>query len=1316
MTNPCDPPGDPLPQITITAPLLAGNKTTAEPIGAVVVEIEARQFLYPPDPVLAGRQHQCGNVAASPGRRCRAVPHFNSRRRMSGPEQPMDVSANTAILKPKAVRWFYLLFALALCCIAGGYAVQVLAIMPHFFRLERDTAEKDLARCVDAIGREAYHLEQFCAGWAVWDDAYQFAQDKGQPFIDANVNWRTLEANSGLNLLLFYSRDGKLIWGEGFDSSNGGKIELKEFQPGTELQEYLLQASGSLGGKIKGVTLTARGPMLISSQPVLKTTSEGPVKAIIVMGRFLNARVQATLAEQTKVPFQVMALRESPLRRDENHALLLLAKQPFATVGGTEDKLDGYALVADLMGKPALLLKATFPREIVNRGRATARLISWSVMLVVVLIIALVIMWFTVRLRVSARYAAMAEKLIVERTAELRHSNHDLECARAAAETARGVANASALQIAIFSSANFSSIATDATGVIQIFNVGAECMLGYAAADVMNKLTPADFSDPRELVARAKALSAEFGTPIQPGFEALAFKAAHGIEDIYELTKIRKDGSRFPAVVSVTALRDAQDAIIGYLLIGTDNTARKQAEEALRASETQFRELNALGRLLIPPNPIERKFKLITDTVVRVVGADFVRIWGIEPGDRCNTGCVHAQVAEGPHVCRVRDKCLHLLASSGRYTHTDGGNHARVPFGCYKIGKIAAGEEFGFLTNDASTDPRVHNHAWAQELGLVSFAGYRLTGDDGNPVGVLALFSRQAISENQNLLLQGVAHTTAQALLSARVEENLRRSEERCRTVADFTYDMEYWRLPDDSLAYVSPSCERITGYKIQEFLQDPGLLARIVHPEDRPAIEHHFEDSTDTTDNRRHHQMEFRIHTRSGEERWIGHVCRFVADSDGKLMGRRASNRDITDHKKAELAMEQASSLLAATLESTADGIVVADGQGKMTRFNARFLDLWRIPPELAAGKDDQKLLQHVLGQLAEPEAFLGKVKELYETPQAESFDELKFLDGRIFERYSRPHCLGVRIVGRVWSFRDVTERKRTQTEIENIHRQLVEASRRGGMAEIAANVLHNVGNVLNSVNISTGLIVESVKHSRVSNLARVVALLAEHAQDLGAFITTDSRGKHLPAHLARLSEHLLADQAAMGNELESLRRNVEHIKQIVARQQHFATFGGVTEMINVVSLVEDGLRMNEDALGRYRVEVIRDFDKVPPLNAEKHKILQILVNLLRNAKHACQDSGCTDPRLTVRVANGDGRVRISVMDNGIGIPPENLTRIFNHGFTTREDGHGMGLHGSALAAKEMGGSLTVHSDGPGQGAVFTLELPCPSRENSHE
>src|SRR5215211_2357073 len=161
---------------------------------------------------------------------------------------------------------------------------------------------------------------------------------------------------------------------------------------------------------------------------------------------------------------------------------------------------------------------------------------------------------------------------------------------------------AGALQSAIFNSANFSSIATDEKGVIQIFNVGAERMLGYTAADVMNKITPADISDPQELIARAESLSEELGTPITPGFEALVFKASRGIEDIYELTYIRKDGSRFPAVVSVTALRDADESIIGYLLIGTDNTARKQIEDERVKLDQRLRDQQFYTRSLLESN------------------------------------------------------------------------------------------------------------------------------------------------------------------------------------------------------------------------------------------------------------------------------------------------------------------------------------------------------------------------------------------------------------------------------------------------------------------------------------------------------------------------------------------------------------------------------------------------------------------------------------------------------------------------------------------------------------------------------------------
>ena len=293
--------------------------------------------------------------------------------------------------------------------------------------------------------------------------------------------------------------------------------------------------------------------------------------------------------------------------------------------------------------------------------------------------------------------------------------------------------------------------------------------------------------------------------------------------------------------------------------------------------------------------------------------------------------------------------------------------------------------------------------------------------------------------------------------------------------------------------------------------------------------------------------------------------------------------------------------------------------------------------------------------------------------------------------------------------SARDDLERRvqqRTQ-ELESAHKQLLVISRQAGMAEVATGVLHNVGNVLNSVNVSATLVADSVRHSKAAGLARAVALLKQHEQDLGAFVTLDAQGRHLPAYLAQLSEQLRAEQQSTIQELELLRSNIEHIKDIVTMQQSYATISGVKEVVDVAVLVEDSLRLHESGMNRHGIAVVRDFQAAPALNLDKHKVLQILVNLVRNAKHACTESERTDKQITLRVRQVDSHVDIAVIDNGVGIAPENLTRIFAHGFTTRKDGHGFGLHSGALAARELGGALTVHSDGIGRGAIFTLALP---------
>ncbi len=289
-----------------------------------------------------------------------------------------------------------------------------------------------------------------------------------------------------------------------------------------------------------------------------------------------------------------------------------------------------------------------------------------------------------------------------------------------------------------------------------------------------------------------------------------------------------------------------------------------------------------------------------------------------------------------------------------------------------------------------------------------------------------------------------------------------------------------------------------------------------------------------------------------------------------------------------------------------------------------------------------------------------------------------------------------------------DITERKRAERELEELHQQLLATSRKAGMAEVATGVLHNVGNVLNSVNVSATLVQDQVRKSRLSHLAKTVALFREHGQNLGHFLTQDSQGRKLPEFLSKLSDHLHSEQQDLLGELGALTKNIEHIKEIVAMQQSYARVSGVIETLPSAELVEDALHINAAGLARHGVEIVRDFTDVPPVAIDKHKALQILINLISNAKYAVSENQPYHKRITLKLGvSAAGHVAITVQDNGHGIAPENLTKIFGHGFTTKREGHGFGLHSGANAAREMGGRLLVHSDGLGCGAAFTLELP---------
>ena len=297
------------------------------------------------------------------------------------------------------------------------------------------------------------------------------------------------------------------------------------------------------------------------------------------------------------------------------------------------------------------------------------------------------------------------------------------------------------------------------------------------------------------------------------------------------------------------------------------------------------------------------------------------------------------------------------------------------------------------------------------------------------------------------------------------------------------------------------------------------------------------------------------------------------------------------------------------------------------------------------------------------------------------------------------------------------VRDNQEAYARLAEAQQRLMALSRQAGMAEVATGVLHNVGNVLNSVNVSATIVAEKIRGSRVTNLAALADMLQKHHADLPGFLNHDPKGQRVVPYLVELASRLANERQVMLHELELLTGYVEHIKKIVATQQSYGKVSGVIENVALQDLAEDTIRVVESGIKRRSVCLERNYDAVPPVAIDKHSVFQILLNLLRNALQAIDAVAKDEKRIRVRICrHGGDRVRVEVSDSGVGLTAENLTRIFAHGFTTRSDGHGFGLHSAALAASQMGGSLRAESEGVGRGATFILELPLKTGEEIEE
>ncbi|NOX53986.1 MAG: PAS domain S-box protein [Planctomycetes bacterium] len=447
----------------------------------------------------------------------------------------------------------------------------------------------------------------------------------------------------------------------------------------------------------------------------------------------------------------------------------------------------------------------------------------------------------------------------------------------------------------------------------------------------------------------------------------------------------------------------------------------------------------------------------------------------------------------------------------------------------------------------------------------------------------------------------------------------------------------------------------------------------------------------------------EMRMRRQDGSDFWASLAVRITRDVQSEAVWLDGLIEDVTDRRQREQQLRK----LSTAVEQNPSVVVITDVDGHIEYANPKFTTqtgysmaevLGKTPRILKSGRMSPEIYTQLWRTIKAGQVWRGEL--LNRKKNGELYWESTTISPIVDESGKITNFVALK--------EDITVRKRTESKMAELNRRLIEVSRQAGMAEVATDVLHNVGNVLTSVNVSSQLVIEKLQRYPLDDLRRLANLMHEHSENLADFLNEDNRAEHVVKFMEELARVMETEQRAMLEELESLLTNVHHISQIISRQQSHAKTIAVEERATLQEVMEQALMINAASFQRHSISVTRDWDELPEVVIDRHRLLQILVNLLSNAKKAVEENERGGRNIVLRLRRKNkNRVVIEVEDNGKGIEPENLTKIFSHGFTTRTDGRGFGLHSAALNAKQLGGSLSAHSDGLGRGARFTLELP---------
>lgn len=414
-------------------------------------------------------------------------------------------------------------------------------------------------------------------------------------------------------------------------------------------------------------------------------------------------------------------------------------------------------------------------------------------------------------------------------------------------------------------------------------------------------------------------------------------------------------------------------------------------------------------------------------------------------------------------------------------------------------------------------------------------------------------------------------------------------------------------------------------------------------------------------------------------------------------------------------IATQNEKDFLNAVLDNLSNGVLACDAKGKITVLNPALQKLIKL--------DSPKILNEAWSEyfsLSRPndkKPIPNAERPIFRALRGEKIEDLE-LEVVLKKHHSKINVIvhGQPILnihgeklGAVITIQDITERKLAEEKFSMLQKELVLAARQAGMADIATSVVHNVGNVLNSLNISISMLKEAMNTSAITKFSETInKLLQEHAEDFGVFISEDPRGKQFPSYLKLIAEKLFDENARALEEIKALEKNMTHITNIVSAQKSLTTTLGLVEETSIPEIIENAITVSIEPQYFEKIEIIRQFDPIKLVTTDKIKLLQIMTNLLKNSFDSLIQSPSANKKIILTIKEKDKLgFRVQITDTGVGILPENINKIFAYGFTSKKDGHGFGLHSSANFANEMGGSLLAESDGMGKGATFTLVLP---------